>query len=323
MVINVFYLAFLLIYKKANVLLLRGILLSGLTSFVLYLPWLPTLIKQLKNPTLFKGFTYWVPKPTPMDMLNALRKIVGVWDLNLSRNIPGAIYLILLIPILILLFCGLYYALKNQCVGESVLAIAVVAYPLYLYFLSHLVVPIWLTRVFVPTAIGVPIVAALGGRKNLFGKKFKILWIAVILLFVSVNLFTSLNLLHTYKKQDWRGGAKFLSDSVQKEDAVLVYRHFYSIPLERYLRPGINIKEVEISRESPKEDLSQKLVKKVRELSGDSEKTYLVFAGSEVPLKRLLFLMNKTHELKERRSFYGFEILVFQEFQNLNYRSQN
>jgi len=312
-VINALYLLFLLLYKKFHPLRLKGILVSGMTSFILYLPWLPTLITQLKNPTLFKGFPYWVPRPTPMDLLSTLRKIVGVWDLNLPINIPGAIYLILLIPILFLLFCGLFYALKNRRTGESVLALTVVTYPLFIYFLSHLVVPIWLLRVFVPTAIGVPVVAALGTRKSLFGQKFHTLLIVVIILYVSVNLFTSLNLLHTYKKQDWRGGAKFLSESVKKEDTVLVYRHFYSTPLERYLHPEIKLKEVELTRESAAEDLSQKLANKVRQLGKNSEKTYLVFASSEVPPKKLLSLMNKTHELRERKSFYGFEILIFRD----------
>ncbi len=311
-VINALYLLFLLLYKKFNPLRFKGILLSVLTSFILYLPWMPILIRQLKNPTLFKGFPYWVPLPTPMDFLRTLRKIVGIWDLNLSINMSGEIYWILLIPILILLFCGLFYALKNRCTCESVLAIAVVVYPLFIYSLSHLVVPIWLLRVFVPAAIGVPIVAALGTKKGLFWKKFHFLLVVIIILYVSVNLFASLNLLHTYKKQDWKGGAKFLSESVKEEDTVLVYRHFYITPLERYLNPDIKVKEVEITRESATEDLSQKLANKVKQLSNNSERTYMVFASSEVPPKTLLSLMNKTHTLIERKSFYGFEILVFQ-----------
>ncbi len=310
-VINALYLLFLLLYRKVNGLRLRGILFSWLTSFILYLPWLPTLIRQLKNPTLFKGFPYWVPVPRPDDLWIAMRKILGVWDLSLSFDVPRGVYLILLFPILLFVLSGLFEAWKDHRVGESVLAVAVMAYPLFIYFLSHLVVPIWLIRVFVPAAIGVPIVAALGTKKSLFGRKFHILLIIIVILYVSVNLFTSLNLLHTYKKQDWRGGAKFISSSVKKEDAVLVYRHFYSTPLERYLPPGIEIKEVEIARDSPQEDLSQKLAKKVIELSKNSERTYLVFASSEVPPKKFLSLMNKTHELKEKKSFYGFEILVF------------
>ncbi|MFP4082061.1 MAG: glycosyltransferase family 39 protein [Candidatus Aminicenantes bacterium] len=311
-IINILYLLFLMLYGKANGLRLRGILLSGFTSFILYLPWLPTLIRQLRNPTLFKGFPYWVPRPTPGDFLITLRKIVGVWDLNLPHHVPGALYLILLIPILVLLFGGLWFALKNQRVGESVLAAALAAYPLFIYFLSHLVVPIWLMRVLVPAAIGVPVAAASGAKKSLLGKKFPALLTVFIIFYVSVNLFASLNLLHTYQKQDWRGGAEFLSNSVQKEDAVLVYRHFYSTPLERYLPPRIEIKEVEITRESPGEDLSRKLAGKVVDLSGDAENTYLVFASSEVPLKKLLSVMDRTHELKQKKSFYGFAILIFQ-----------
>lgn len=310
-VINALYLLFLLLYKRANRIRLGGILLSWLISVLLYLPWLPVLFRQLKNPTLFKGFPYWVPLPSPRDLLTSMRKIVGVWDLSYPR-IPGAVYIILLLPILILLFSGLFYALKNRRTGESVLALTVLAYPCFIYFLSHAVVPIWLIRVLVPTAIGVPVVAALGTKKSFFGHGLNTALKAVVILYVSVNLFTSLNLLHTYKKHDWRGGAKFISESVKKGDAVLVYRHFYSTPLERYINPEIEVKEVEIRRESPAEDLSHKLADRVRKLSENSEKTYLVFASSEVPSENLLSLMNRTHKLEERRSFYGFEIFVFQ-----------
>lgn len=315
--INFLYMFVLLLYKQINWFRLKGLLLSGITSFLIYLPWLPFLFKQLKNPILFRGFWFWIPQPKPADLLNVWGKTIGWWKLDLGVSIPGFLHFIFMIPIFFLLSRGLFYAAKNRRGGESVAALAIIAYPLFIYFLSHVVLPVWLIRILVPSAVGVPIIAAFGIKTSHFKLKQGSLLMGLIVLFVSISLFTSLNLLHTYEKQDWRGGAKFLSDSVQKEDAVLVYRHFYSIPLERYLPPGIDIKEVEVSRESQREDLSQKLVQKVMALSGDSEKTYLVFASSEVPPDKLLSLINKTHELRERKSFHGFEILVFQAFSKI------
>ena len=214
-------------------------------------------------------------------------------------------------PTLFLIVIGLYFAVKDKRVGISLVAFAIFSFPLFIFFLSHLILPVWLIRILVPSAVGVPLISALGAEKTLLSLKKKLLVMIIIALFIVINLFTSLNLLHSYQKEDWKKAADFLSRNIKDGDSVLIYRSFFSIPLERYLALEIKINEVHIERESPDEDLSIKLNEEVINLGGDSNTIYLVLASSDVSSNKLVSLMRKTHKLGKRGNLYGIEILVF------------
>jgi uncharacterized membrane protein len=309
--VNVAYLFILLLYKQLNRIRIKGLLLSGFISFFLYLPWLPILLKQLHNPTLFSGFWFWVPQPSPKDLVYILAKIIGVWKLTLPVTIPKFLYLGFLTPIIILLLVGSFYAWKHQCVGESILCLSIWAYPLFVALLSHVVLPVMLLRILVPAAIGVPIIAALWARfDSLTPKQNKALRF-VSAIYVCIGISTTFNLLHTYQKEDWKGVANFLSNSVKDGDSVLIYKEYYALPLERYIRPEIPVKQVHVVRESPNEDSSMKLLQQIRKLGDDSKTIYLVLSSSDVPTDRLISLMNATHDLDQRWFFYHIQILRF------------
>ena len=100
--------------------------------------------------------------------------------------------------------------------------------------------------------------------------------VGVVVLAVLISLFTSLNVMKTYKKEDWKGAAHFLSQSSDIQDSILVYQAYYSVPLERYLQSNIQVKKVSIIREDPRDDPSDKLIKKIVGLSQDSKRIFFI-----------------------------------------------
>ena len=133
---------------------------------------------------------------------------------------------------------------------------------------------------------------------------------AVLGLSVGLALFTSLNLLRTYPKENWKGAAQYVSRKFQPEDSVQIYREFYAIALERYIPPGIRVNRIRLRREAGDEDLSEKLARSIKDSGEKSRRIYLVLAGSDVPPSRLLSLLKNTMILLEEKSFYGLDILV-------------
>ncbi len=309
--INSVYLIISTLYKQMNRVRLKGIFLSAVISFFLYIPWLPLLLKQYQNPSVSEGFWNWVPQPGLKDLLMSLTKIIGGWKLSLPFNIPEWLYVIFLLPHLFLLFSGLLFIVRNQRTGESVLALSIVAYPLFIAFLSHVILPVWFLRILVPSAIGIPIIAMVGTQNNFLSQNHGAYSKFVIVLYVIISLIVSLNLVHTYKKENWREAANFLSHSARKDDSVLVYREYYAIPLERYIKPEIRVKPVRVERGTSREDLPGRLAEQVMSLSGNSQKIYLVLSGSNVSDNTLSSLMGKDYMPSERMSFQDIRILVF------------
>jgi len=307
--VNVLYFGSLFLYRDITGRRLRNFFLANGISCVLYLPWLPLFIQQLKSPTIFSGFRYWVPQPSPKDLIEGLAKIMGIWEWHLPVHIPGFVSILAAVPILCLLFCGFLTLARKHQSGAFVLAFVVPAYPLLIYGLSHWLFPVWLLRILVPAAIGVPVIAARGAEHSFFSGKTARL-AAVLGLSVGLALFTSLNLLGTYSKENWKGAAQYVSRKFQPEDSVQIYREFYAIALERYIPPGIRVNRIRLRREAGEEDLSEKLARSVLDSGEKSRRIYLVLAGSDVPPSRLLSLLKNTMILIEEKSFYGLDILV-------------
>jgi mannosyltransferase len=307
--VNVLYFGSLFLYRELNGRRLRNFFLANGVSFVLYLPWLSLFFQQLKSPTIFSGFRYWVPQPSPKDLIQGLANIIGVWEWRLPLPLPGFVSILAAVPILCLLFCGFLTLARKHQSGAFVLAFAVPAYPLLIYALSHWLLPVWLLRILVPAAIGVPVIAARGAEHAFFsGKTARSA--AVLGLSVGLALFTSLNLLRTYSKENWKGAAQYVLRKFQPEDSVQIYREFYAIALERYIPPGIRVNRIRLRREAGDEDLSNKLARSVLESAEKSRKIFLVLAGSDVPPWRLLSALKKMMTLLEQKSFYGVDILV-------------
>lgn len=312
--LGLLYLLFLLLDRQAIIARIAGLLLSIATAVALYAPWLPSAIKQMKRPKIHGGFRYWVPIPNPGDYLNVQRQMIGNWNLEPPFSYPGFASIILLIPLLFLVIGGIFVAIRNRQRRELILAIVLVFYPLIYYVLSHLLFPMWLPRLFILSAIGVPILAALGTKMS-FLKRKKPLFAAAVIVFILINTFTSLNLLATYKKEDWKTAGKFLSMTVGQRDSVLIYQGYYSAPLTRYLRSDIQLKRIYIKRKSRDEDISGRFAKDVINFSKGSRMTYLVLASSDVPEQDFFAHIRETHKLSRRRPFYGLEILIFQNIQ--------
>jgi 4-amino-4-deoxy-L-arabinose transferase-like glycosyltransferase len=312
--LGLLYLLFLLLDRQAIIARIAGLLLSIATAVALYAPWLPSAIKQMKRPKIHGGFRYWVPIPNPGDYLAALRQQLGNWKLTLPFTVPEFLNLILLIPLLFLVAGGIFVAIKRRRTKELILAVVFLLYPGIFYVLSRSLFPMWLPRLFILSLIGVPILAALGTQMN-FLKTRKALAAAAVIVFILVNVFTSLNLLATYQKEDWKSAGQFLSRTVGKRDAVLIYWGYYSAPLSRYLRPDIELKRIYIKRKSPTEDISGRFAKDVLNFSHGARTTFMVLASSDVPEQAFFPLIRDKLKLSRRISYTGMEILIFQNIQ--------
>jgi hypothetical protein len=84
-----------------------------------------------------------------------------------------------------------------------------------------------------------------------------------------------------------------------------VYREYYVTPLARYTKPEITLKPLFIARESPDEQLPEKLVDTIKDSSQNSPNIYLVLCNPNTSISTLLLLINKTHKLQKRKSFHG------------------
>jgi mannosyltransferase len=307
--LNVLYLLALVLFREADRRRLMGLVSAGAISFVLYLPWLPIFFRQLKNPTIFTGFHFWVPVPAPRDFFDALAKIAGIWRWNLAHPLSVFAGALVWAPLLFFLICGISRLGERSQARTFVLASATLAYPLFIYFLSHVLVPVWLLRILAPAAVGVPVTAALGVEHRIFAKR-KFPLIAAVAFCLGVNLFTSLNLLGTYQKEDWKELAAYLSRNVKTGDSVQVYREYYAVPLERYTPRGVPISRVHVASDRRDEDLSVALASEILNLGENAGTIYLILAGSDVPADRLLFLLKDKFTLRERRGFAGGELYV-------------
>ncbi|MBZ5495935.1 MAG: glycosyltransferase family 39 protein [Acidobacteriia bacterium] len=308
--LNVAYLAISLVYKQLNKRRLWGWIASGMVTFLVYSPWLPFFWKQLNNPTVFPGFPYWVGKPSLWSVGLIFVQVTGVWKLDLPFQLPRLLYVLAVLPIWLLLTFGTFYIFKQQLIKGTILAASLFAYPIGIFVLSQVVLPIWLLRIFLPAALGVPIIAVFGLKYAHTFASLKLISNVILILAVLLGSFSSLLWVHTYKKDDWKGAGEYLSSYVQEGDAVFVCRAANRVALERYVRPGTNIRGVGINWIS-REDFSDKLSKEVQRLGGQSKRIIIATFNSDIMPEKLIAGMQGTARLAERKTFYHVLILVF------------
>jgi len=310
-VVNLVYLIVSFFYKELTGIRFKGFALALFTTLLLYSPWVVPLLKQLKNPTLFSGFWFWVPQPSLSDVTVALAKIMGVWKLTLPFEVTTVFYLIFATPMLILVLLGTAYSLTQKSVGETILLVVFLGYPLLVYILSNTVLPIWLIRILIPSAIGVPILAASAVLYCSHSTKATYLFSSVFVLGLFLSLFTTVNLLHSYQKEDWKGIAEFLANHVGETDSVFVYREYYAIPLERYCHNRFHIQRLSFGVEPSSTEFPEEFSENVTELADDSEMIFLVLSELDVSKDALLKVMSRSHRFEAQRNFYRIRLFIF------------
>lgn len=215
---------------------IRNAMVVGAMVFLLYLPWLPILIKQIKA---VHGY-YWAPKPSLIDLLTSLCTFSGIdeWILQGVHHyvpIPRVFGFWTWIPILlgILALC-LVGTWRNVCSEDRRKSVSLQVFtllPILLVFLwSRISTSVYVNRnligacALLPLVFCAPIAVQIGNRR----KAFEII-ACVILAGTVISL-----CLHREDKDDWRGVTAYLLKLPERERLVVVIQPYCQILVHYY-----------------------------------------------------------------------------------------
>jgi len=206
---------------------IRRAVVVAILIFVLYVPWLPTLIVQQR---LVKH-SFWVTKPTLKDLLATLA-ILGGFDSATFQHVFRSIFhseklfgfwtwTPLFFIIFVLCVLGSLYSVTstNRRKGMALLAYSVLPV-LLVFFESRFFTPLYINRVFtgacvlLPLVFCAPIAFQSGKRQELFG--------LIALLVLAGAAISAFGYLRRERKEDWRGATEYLLRGPERQRLVVV-----------------------------------------------------------------------------------------------------
>ena len=232
------FVAFWFIYPSAMDLKLRmrNAALVGGVVFLLYIPWIPILVDQIRA---VHGY-FWAPKPSATDFFTSLCIFSGL-DVNVLKGaryhlpIPFLFgfwsWVLLLLCVLALCIVGTW---RGVCSVDRRKAVALQLYtllPIVLMFLwSRLSTSVYVNRnligacALLPLVLCAPSAVQVENRKGLF---------QVVACSVLLGAVISLGL-HRESKEDWRGVTEYLVKIPERQRLVLVFQPFCQILVHYY-----------------------------------------------------------------------------------------
>ena len=202
-------------------------LLCGIAVFLLFLPWLPNLVRQAK--LVAKAF--WPARPTFHDLAQTINTLSGL-DSDYLVQFSNHLTRLNLYPyqrpfvlgcLCLLLFCAVA-ALAHGIRADRRKALAIFGFAalpvLLVFFYSRSRPPIFLNRAFIPTSAVIPLVLA-ASMAHLSGRR-KTLFAALGVVLLAASTISLFGFLMHYQNEDWRGATVDLL-SIPPEKRIIVF----------------------------------------------------------------------------------------------------
>lgn len=208
----------------------------GVIVLLLYIPWLPILVKQVAS---VHGY-FWAPKPGATDLFGTLFTFSGL-DIyvlqDLRRHLPISRFFglrtwtLLLLITLITCIAGTWWGGRSIDRRKSMALQLWTLSPIALVFLwSQISTPVYVDRnligasVLMPLILCAPIAVQFGNKRRAF---------QVVALVLLAGTVTSLSM-HQQRKDDWRGVTQYLLRIPERQRLVVVFQPFCQILVNYY-----------------------------------------------------------------------------------------
>ena len=324
--ILIFEYLFLLIFWKEYRDSLSAIIISGISIFLLYAPWLPALIRQMKDTKLL---IYLLGQNIPLDLVRILVQFCSWFnpDLETRRalsslyhyspnsslaDIFGASFLGVLTIISILAFASIMWwcfissiAFKNNKLNFD--NIKDKKYVLLLmWFIVPLLMPITLTLLFPKSPvfgfvqhvlIASPAFYLIASNGILKSKKFY----SLLVLLAVLSVLPLYSYYSNIDKQQWRETANYLKSNRNPSELVIVYVPTGVLPLEYYYKDMNRVTGI-------KKNISQLKSEVKRE-----DSVWLVYASEILkdPEGTIKNYMDMNYKLEKQKDFVGIRVFHY------------
>ena len=229
---------------------LKKVALVGSIVLFLYLPWLPTLIRQVVS---VHGY-YWAPKPSIKDLFGTLDIFSGIdiyvlqglrQHLPIRRGFGLRTWLLIPIVILALSIAGTWWGTRSIDRRKSLaLQLATLVPILGVFLWSQVSRSVYVNRnligvcALVPLVLCAPLAVQFGNKRRAF---------EAIVLAVLIGTVTSLAL-HQERKDDWRGVTEYVLKIPERQRLVVV--------LQPYCQILVNYYSTGLFKSDPKPDIT-------------------------------------------------------------------
>lgn len=192
-----------------------------------YAPWLPTLMEQAK----WVSGNFWAEKPDFFDVTQVLSVVSGVDIYSVTPFFwrvfgwsPGTEALATAIAGLLLLTVVVSLSTGDRRARRRTLAMTVAALgPIVLLVIqSHLMKPVFISRLFLPTSVLTPLLIALALEQSR-AKLIRCVGLAIAGVFLFLNIISSIAILTVPQKDNWRGAYSYVRDLPPSSTRLIVF----------------------------------------------------------------------------------------------------
>ena len=278
--------------------------------FLLWSPWLIPFIKQAS--AIYQRF--WIPVPTWDVVIRTIESF-----LNPSMSYLPANQSMMLKVLYLVVFClGLVHFRKKF--SQFLFLVALFAIP----FLGELIVsirrPIFYDRTLIWTTIPLFLILAAGIAQL----KYRYLIIAVVGIFVTINLFSTADYLRFYQKEDWSTAAGYVANFAEKDDLVLFNSNFVEIPFNYYFGTYEKRYRIQVEKQGIPLDLFESGILEPQMMASDipgliallrgHNRVWLVYSHNSYtdPLGLIPQTLASKMELIRQRDFYGGQVQLYE-----------
>jgi uncharacterized membrane protein len=282
---------------------LRNWLLTQLSVFLLWSPWLAPFIIQSVG--VYQEF--WIPPPTWGVVVETLRTFIAAFS-------PGAVGVLSLFLAALFVGLGLFH-LRGQP-AAAIFLITLFLTPFVGEWLVSLRRPIFYDRTLIWTTIPLYLLLACGIRQLNYR------WVMAVTLvgFTVISLLSLQNYYRHFQKEEWREAAAYMATHVQDDDLILFNATWVQIPFDYYFRTansraakhGAPVDLFDRGILEPK--MGKEDLPRLRSLLRNRERVWLVYSHDWYtdPERLIPRALEVELDLVERRKFYGLEIRRYQ-----------
>ena len=225
------------------------VILAGIV-FLLYIPWLPTLARQVIS---VHGY-YWAPKPSVKDLLSTFDIFSGIdiyvleglrQHLPIRRGLGLRTWMLIPPAILVLSMAGTWWGTRSIDRRKSMALQLLALFPILLVFSwSQVSRSVYVNRnligvcALIPLVLCAPIAVQVGNKRRVF---------QAVVLALLIGVVTSLSL-HQERKDDWRGVTEYMLKIPERERLVVV--------LQPYCQILVNYNSTGLFKSYPKTDMT-------------------------------------------------------------------
>jgi mannosyltransferase len=303
-------LEFMLSRKRPSLGFVRWLLLQAIL-FVLFLPWLGFLVRQMQI-VQSGAFLGWLPVPTIISLITTLfvysayfSESAPLWVLA-SSTLLVLVYLILSTNSL-LVFKAFGLRPRRLDSGNTLLLVWLLTPIVLPFIVSQFLAPIYWTRFTMPASIALYILIARGiVNTSTMGIR-----LSIISLVIALSLVGAWGFYNTTDNEQWRGVVGYIETYGGQNDLVLINAWYCHIPFDYYFRQDIIDRDV-----FPKWDMEvdKDNIKTLELAVHGYERVWIVLSHDGDPEGLIAKTLNDdlSYSLSYQKSYIGIGLYLFE-----------